>query len=97
MICENIRGKGCGAGDFESHEGNVVSLRKRATSVVRLGAGESITARGRVGAVWITMEGDDQDYAVRRGELVRFSGAGLLVVEGLADYNEAELTIARAS
>jgi hypothetical protein len=39
------------------------------------------------------MEGDPKDYLLAAGEQVHFTGAGLLVVEGLAKENEAELSI----
>ncbi len=94
MICDNhVTGTNCGNGfaPFERDGTNVVTLGRRATSAVRLVAGQSVTARGRAGTVWVTMEGDDQDYALRDGEIARFSGAGLLVAEGLSDYNEVVL------
>jgi hypothetical protein len=102
MICENKIGdeKGsrvCRAQNSPGRNaGNIVALHKRGTSAVRVEPGESVTARGRVGTIWVTMEGDEQDYAVRGGEFVRFAGSGLLVIEGLGEYNEAELRIERA-
>jgi hypothetical protein len=97
MICDNhVTGTNSGNGfaPFERDGTNVVTLGRRATSGVRLVAGQSVTARGRAGTVWVTMEGDDQDYALRDGEIARLSGAGLLVVEGLSDYNEVVLEMA---
>jgi hypothetical protein len=94
MICEDNIADGKTGSVFRA--GNIVALQKRGTSAVRLASGESVTARGRAGTLWVTMEGDDQDYALREGEHARFAGSGLLVIEGLADYNEAELRIERA-
>ena len=96
MICENQipatkHGDAFDARSCDRDGEKVVALGRRGTSAVRLGPGQSITARGRAGTVWVTMEGDDQDYALRDGEIARFSGGGLLVVEGLSDYNELVL------
>ncbi len=93
MICNNeFAETKCAAtshsADGDRECGKVVKLGRRGTSSVRLAPGQCITARARAGTVWVTMEGDDQDYALRGGEIARFSGAGLLVVEGLSDYNE---------
>lgn len=58
-------------------------LPARATRSLRLGTGESAELRLHTGHAWITMENDPFDYAATAGEVLRFSGPGLLVVEAL--------------
>ena len=46
--------------------------------------------RATAGTLWVTFEGDPEDYVLEDGETMTFSGPGLLVAEGLQDSNSLE-------
>lgn len=58
---------------------------------VRLGVNEKVELVVFDGALWATIEGDRMDYAIEAGESQRFTGPGLLVIEGLSEMNAGEL------
>jgi hypothetical protein len=41
--------------------------------------------------LWVTMDGDAQDYVLSTGHQACFSRPGLLVIEGMSAENEVEL------
>jgi hypothetical protein len=43
------------------------------------------------GAIWITEEGDGEDYLLERGDAIELAGAGLVVVEALTPVATAEV------
>lgn len=47
------------------------------------------------GAMWITMEGDREDYVLTEGESMSFHGPGILVLEALKNETEASLCFSR--
>lgn len=67
-----------------------VQLPKGAVHSCHLAADTSMQIRVTAGALWITFEGDLEDYVLEDGETMTFSGPGLLVAEGLQDSNSLE-------
>jgi hypothetical protein len=67
---------------FAKHSTHSVVLKSAEVALVRIAAGQS----------WITMEGDPADYAGTTGDTLRFTGPGLLVIEGLQKDNVLELS-----
>jgi hypothetical protein len=66
-------------------------LSKGATLARQLRPGETLRVRGRTGMLWVTMEGDAQDYVLGVGNQACFARSGLLVIEGMSAENEMEL------
>lgn len=57
-----------------------------------LAVGENLEISLISGAIWITQEGDPEDYVLHPGEKLRLIGPGKVVIEALSDATEAFLT-----
>jgi hypothetical protein len=69
--------------------GHVV-LDKNEVHSVELGQ-DTVTLRVRSGLCWITIEGDQTDYAAVEGDALSFAGPGLLVIQALSAEASVEL------
>lgn len=69
-----------------------ILLAKHDTHTVRLHTDEVALVRMTEGQSWITLEGDRHDYAAHLDQTLRFTGPGLLVIEGLHRTNVIELS-----
>lgn len=70
--------------------GRMVSLEKGATVSWPVRRGETVVFRGKTGLIWISMEGDPEDYLLAAGQRLCFAGPGLAVLQGMAGKNEVE-------
>ena len=72
--------------------GKPVRLRKGALHSIRLGALSAVKIRITQGLCWVSMEGDRNDYVAGPNCELRFTGPGLLVLEGMQEQNAAEVS-----
>jgi hypothetical protein len=54
-------------------------------------AHDTVMLRVRSGLCWITIEGDQTDYAAVEGDALSFAGPGLLVVQALSPDSSVEI------
>lgn len=67
----------------EPAERQSLGLLRRELASRRLDAGERLEVEVISGAVWATLEGDPEDYALTTGSRREFRGPGLWVAESL--------------
>jgi hypothetical protein len=65
-------------------------LEKNEVRSIELGQ-DTVMLRVRSGLCWITLEGDQIDYAAVEGDAHSFAGPGLLVIQALSPDSSVEV------
>jgi hypothetical protein len=72
------------------HAPRQIDLGKNEVRSVELGQ-DTVMLRVRSGLCWITIEGDQTDYAAVEGDALSFAGPGLLVIQALSSGGSVEI------
>jgi hypothetical protein len=67
-----------------------IDLEKNEVRSMELGS-DTVLLRVRSGLCWVTVEGDQTDYAVVEGDALSFAGPGLLVIQALSADGSVEI------